>query len=708
MSVDPYSPCPCGSGKKLKFCCSDLVHEIEKIEKLVTGEQPHAALRFVEQLLQKQPERASLLDMKASLELALEEFDTARETIQQYLALHPDNPSAYGQAAMMAAAKGETAAAVGALQAALERIEGDNMPQRVFEAVGAVGHGLLVAGDIIAARGHFVLYAGIAPKDENLGIEMLLRMNLEGNPPLVLRDQLLLADAPAGDETWVAAFEEANRQARRGMWQRAEAEYVNLVETSGTAPEVVYNLALVRGWLGDTPQFAAGLRQFARLDVAWDDAIEAEAVAQLVDPSADEPTIASEQWSYEISDAQQAVEQLLADKRVETIAAGQGADEEELGQARDRYLLLDRPAAHSGAELAVDEVPNVHALFTLLGKRTDREAQLIVAAEGDQQCGEVRRVIEEVLGDLATPTGDPEVIAEKPVAEIALSWRWRLPDDTPPDQRRELLAQRRRRAVLTDWPQAAQGALEGKSPLEAADDPSLRVALGAAELLVEQAAVDPTEEALFRELRQQLQLPAATPIDPNEIDVERLPIIRTQRLRLADATNQQLETLLSRAVMTGANLATLTTAKELITRHEDDPEQPIDLGRAYRQLIRSEPDPEQAVAWVGKAKAWAARVGRSAAEWSILALELQLERFNPEGVKAELAHIEANHIQEPGVAEAVYRLLYSAGLGPLLQPSDDAQPRPAAPAAPDGPGIWTPDAPPPREHPESPSAIWTP
>ena len=36
--------CPCGSGKKLKFCCSDLVGDIEKIHRMIEGDQPRAAV----------------------------------------------------------------------------------------------------------------------------------------------------------------------------------------------------------------------------------------------------------------------------------------------------------------------------------------------------------------------------------------------------------------------------------------------------------------------------------------------------------------------------------------------------------------------------------------------------------------------------------------------------------------------------------------
>ncbi len=81
MPVDPYAICPCGSGKKLKFCCSDLVGEIEKIHRMIEGEQPRAALRHVNQTLAAHPGRASLLDLKATLELSLDELDAARETI---------------------------------------------------------------------------------------------------------------------------------------------------------------------------------------------------------------------------------------------------------------------------------------------------------------------------------------------------------------------------------------------------------------------------------------------------------------------------------------------------------------------------------------------------------------------------------------------------------------------------------------------------
>ena len=31
MAIDTYAPCPGGTGKKIKFCCSELVGDLERV-----------------------------------------------------------------------------------------------------------------------------------------------------------------------------------------------------------------------------------------------------------------------------------------------------------------------------------------------------------------------------------------------------------------------------------------------------------------------------------------------------------------------------------------------------------------------------------------------------------------------------------------------------------------------------------------------------
>jgi hypothetical protein len=157
-------------------------------------------------------------------------------------------------------------------------------------------------------------------------------------------------------------------------------------------------------------------------------------------------------------------------------------------------------------------------------------------------------------------------------------------------------------------------------------------------------------------------------------------------------------------------VATLAAAREIVSR-----ESLTDgVDSAYRQLIRSEPDPDTALAWAAKAKERAAQTGKPGGEWALLELEVQIERGDPMGVQAALDVIRTRHISEPGVADATYQLLYSAGLlvprgpaGPHAAPGRAAMATPAAAAAEPG-RIWTPGQETPQPTGGAKSAIWTP
>jgi hypothetical protein len=706
MAIDPYAPCPCGSGKKLKFCCNDLAADIEKVSKLVESEQPHAALKHVAHLLEKSPDRASLLDIRAMLELALHDFDAAEKTLEHFLGVAPDNPSAHAQKAILAASRGHTQEAVSHLQDALE-LTSDAMPQRVFEAIGGVGHALLLSGDLIGARAHLLLYAGVAPPGDDRAIELLLRLNLQGGIPLLLRDSLLLQPAPANYPR-KAEFEEAERFARRGMWRRASAEFHRLHDRDKPEPAIVYNLGLMQGWLGDVERFTAALHYYATLAVPLDDAVEAEALAQLVDPKLVENKLATVRIAYPVLNEDAAVERLASDRRIERYELDpESLEEDEVTRPRSTHLLLDRPVPGSGVDLKLEDAPNVLAFISVYGKRTDRDARIEVTTDEGDQFDRTKALVAEVLGDAIGPEEMTDAIGEKATGEEALSWRWRLPDDTPPALRRQLLGERRRKAILEDWVAAPRAALGNISPREASSRPDLRIKLLASVVIIEQAAVDPDERELFQQLREALGLPRAETIDPANVDFERLPITRIVRLDLAKAPTDRLMQLFNRAAMSAAGVASLALAKEIVSREPTD----ADIAPVYRQLIRGEPDPDRALEWAAKAKAWAAAAQMPAGEWTLLELEVHIERGDPAGVQNTLNEIRAKHLNEPGIADATYRLLYTAGLlsprdaqtaaGAPASRVDSAQPEPSrlwvpgqdAPAASAGGGksaIWTP------------------
>ncbi len=102
MTIDNYAPCPCGSGKKLKYCkCVDQPQEYEKIVRLIEGGQELAAMDRVNQLLAKASSSAWLLAIKCELALALNEMDTLREAVTRFIKLKPDNPLALTLSALV-------------------------------------------------------------------------------------------------------------------------------------------------------------------------------------------------------------------------------------------------------------------------------------------------------------------------------------------------------------------------------------------------------------------------------------------------------------------------------------------------------------------------------------------------------------------------------------------------------------------------------
>lgn len=96
-SIDQYMPCVCGSGKKLKFCkCGANQHsaELEKILRLMDGDQDLSALDRINSQLAKLPNAAWLYPLKGELLLRMNEREPFIDVAHRFLKLKPDNPLA--------------------------------------------------------------------------------------------------------------------------------------------------------------------------------------------------------------------------------------------------------------------------------------------------------------------------------------------------------------------------------------------------------------------------------------------------------------------------------------------------------------------------------------------------------------------------------------------------------------------------------------
>ncbi len=690
MPIDAYAPCPCGSGKKVKFCCSDLIDELEKIQKMIDADQTAACLEFIRQQVAKHHGRASLLALQAMIEGQRGLLDEATETLGLLLKDQPGNPVGLAELAIIQARKQDAVVAVETLQDALENTD-DQMPQRVYEAIGAVGQTLLSEGDIFAARAHLMMQASIGREDDTRALALVMRLNSTPQIPLLLKDDPSL-ELAVGDGPWRQAFDDAYEAGTRGRWRLAAVRFASLADQDDVPPIVHRNLAYCRGWLSDEEDLLSGLRKFVATTESWDDAVEAEALAQLLDPQSRSDKVDVVRRSLEIQDYEILATALTADARASQMPVdpNQAADDAPL--PKSIFWVLDRPLPESAEGLTSTTVPNVLGVASLFGRETDREARLELVAHAGDEIDSAAATIAEIGGDALSQQGADDVVTQVTRSEVVLSWSWRMPANVTNEDRLRLVAERRQQAIYQDWPQAELAALGGKAPAKAADDKQGQVAVAAAILLLEVGSSSENEGIDYNQLRTQLGVPTAERVNPADVNLESISLVRLARIDAEKLTNEDLVQQYRRAGMVGAANALEALASEVIAR--DDLAEIVDQAEAYGLLAELQHDPQQSLTYLEQARTIDEEQGRSSATWDLAELSVHIQTGNTLAAQKMLEHIRTDHMNEPGVAQRLMEMLMAAGvISPDGSPAGPAPGDAAVPATtPVDKELWTPDS----------------
>jgi len=703
MAIDPYSPCPAGTGKKLKFCCADLITEIEGIHRMLEGEQRLACLEHIERLQAKYPGRACLLTTKALLELELGRADEARKTVAAVLEQAPTNPVALAESALLETQDHGPVAGITPLQHAIAASESP-MPDVVVQAINALAQSLLMSGVYSSARAHYLLLASLTQQDERV-LSTLMRLSASPRIPLLLKDDPKLPAAPEGFP-WKDRLAEATAPVVRGAWLVAVDKLQSLAEVAPDSPAVWQNLATLRSWLADDEGAAVALRKILALDVPREDKIEAEALAQLLDPTSASPQIESVTLTYPIVDMEK-LNELLADRRVMRIQINPAAwPEANEPPPRNAYLLLNMPMPRTSDGLSVDSVPVTIGQMLLYGRQTDREARLEVTFDRPDEAT-ARAVMAEVCGPVLGLPGNEEVEPGAQADIWAIEWKGRLPEDATVDIAHKLMTEQQRVAVLDRWTQVAFPPLGGKTPAQAVGDSALEIPLAALILNLELASQSPAAAEVFVALRERLKLPVEGPIDPTGVDVERLPLARMHRLDCAKLTDEQLLLVHQRALFVAARLALYKLSQEIVSRESLKGQ--VGLAQVYGLLAQLEDDSKAGLAYLEKGRVVAKAAGQSSANLELQELAIRIARGEMDEFERVLRTIQTHHMREPGVAQALQRLLIDSGLitpdGRPAMGGMQGGPGPSEAAAADDAGkIWTPQS----DSPGQKSSLWIP
>ena len=267
-----------------------------------------------------------------------------------------------------------------------------------------------------------------------------------------------------------------------------------------------------------------------------------------------------------------------------------------------------------------------------------------------------------------------------------------------------------RYALLEQWPQMKLGCLDGKTPREAAADADLKTRIAALVLVLE-TTIDVTDGSFdFNALRTELGVPELGPIDPNTIKdplvpdataIEILPLVRLARLEADKLSDELLLDGYRRAAAFHADKALRKFGEEILARptFQGKEEESEVLGR----LCHLETDAEKRLVYVERGRKNVADAKKSCAMWDLLELPIRLERNETEEMGRLVQHLQAKHMNEPGVADALVEFLVQigairpdgtpAGMPPAGMPPAGAAPQEplGAQPEPDAGKLWTPD-----------------
>src|SRR6516225_5012933 len=92
MALDQYAPCPCGSGKKFKWCCQPIHVQVTRAFQQDAEGQHDVALRTMDEIAKEHGGNPEVWGRKAQLLYQMDKVDDAETALQKAFDLNPNYP----------------------------------------------------------------------------------------------------------------------------------------------------------------------------------------------------------------------------------------------------------------------------------------------------------------------------------------------------------------------------------------------------------------------------------------------------------------------------------------------------------------------------------------------------------------------------------------------------------------------------------------
>lgn len=698
MSVDTYAVCPCGSGKKIKFCkCKDSVGELDRILKMVEGGQVVPALDQLATILQEHPDAAWALAIRGRLLLDLREYDSLNENAERFIRLQPSNPLALTQRAAARLFRNQVEEATASMLEALTE-SGRDVDAFVLDVASVLAYSLAQSGVFLTARVYATL-AMMASGYEGGQTAVSVLRQLNSAPTI---SQLLKAVpspiARPADADWGERYDEASTLLRSNKVDLAEAKFNSLRRTLPQEPAVLSGLLTCAIWRGDIDAQSELLKKLSTCEsLDTEQRVRNLAMSAIVNPEAPDVSLPVSTLKAEIRNPEELEMALTADERAVAVPpdllANMRSSEEDV-PPRAGFQILDRDKPESLDVLPpIAEVPEMIGLVFVYGKQTDREARIEVLDIRQHNLEEVRSIVKKIVGDIELQeepgTSMPLLVASQPsVAMIRFQAK--------PAEAEKLQAE----LVATRMPETIASLelpiLGGASLKSAASDDSKLIERTAVMRIVEHYdAIASKGESILKEVYEIAKLEPLPPLKPSNEEIETVANEDLNRVDASDLNAESLIYLLQRSQQVSATPALRCFAKRLLEVELNDDQQPAKL-LAYMTLINASNDNDESLRLLEQAKSFAVSKDLSTANLLLSEVSLRLTAGDGAGFQNAIQELSSKYGNQPEVMAQLQQMLMAYGLispdGSVRQGGPGAGPNPAAAPASEAGKLWTPDS----------------
>jgi tetratricopeptide (TPR) repeat protein len=283
MLNDPYAPCPCGSGKKSKWCCQPIHEQLTKVFAMDEQGQHEAALRAMDAVVAEHATNAEAWGRKALLLLQNQMPEEAEKALAKAFELFPTYPYGNFLKAQLWLQQGNIVEALHCLRQSAEHYDPsatDYLAQlyvQIFECEMKLNHP-------IAAKAAIELAARFNPADEQLrhGINTIFSKENPNLPASAAHTYAFKSLPASATPESRAAWEQTLRTSVTGRLSDAVRVFEKLAQSEQPEPAAWYNLGLCQAWSGNNPAAVAALDRYVAAEFDETQASQAWALAEVL------------------------------------------------------------------------------------------------------------------------------------------------------------------------------------------------------------------------------------------------------------------------------------------------------------------------------------------------------------------------------------------------------------------------------------------